>query len=63
MFLPEANIKYKLISGFYRGLKPDRIMTVSEWAERNRILSLAESARPGRFKITLTPYLKEIYDR
>lgn len=59
----QENIKYNLISGFYRGLKPDRIQTVSEWAEGNRLLSLAESARPGKFKISLTPYLKEIYDR
>ncbi len=45
------------------GLEADRILTVSEWSEENRLLTLAESARPGKFKISLTPYLKEIYDR
>ena len=45
------------------GIEPDKILTVSQWSEENRLLTLAESARPGKFKISLTPYLKEIYDR
>lgn len=51
-----------LISGFLRGLAPDPIMTVSEWADQYRELP-PESARPGKFKTDLTPYNREIADR
>ena len=37
------------------GIEPDKILTVSQWSEENRLLTLAESARPGKFKISLTP--------
>lgn len=38
---------------------PERI-TVSEWAERYRILDSKSSATPGRWSNTRTPYLVEI---
>lgn len=56
------NVDYNLIGGFLRGLKPDPLMTVSEWADAKRFLP-PESARPGPFKMSLTPYNKEISDR
>jgi phage terminase large subunit GpA-like protein len=51
-----------LVKAFLRGLMPDDIITVSEWADRYRILPM-ENAVPGRFKIAKTPYLEEIADR
>jgi phage terminase large subunit GpA-like protein len=44
------------------GLRPDPRLTVSEWAERYRMLSTKESAEPGRWRNSRTPYLKEIMD-
>ena len=58
-----SNIKYNLIDGFFRGIRPDRIVSVSEWTEANRVLANSESARPGKMKVSFTPYLREIYDR
>ena len=48
---------------FYNeGLKPDPILTLSEWADNYRILSQVSSAEPGRWNTNRTPYLREIMD-
>jgi Bacteriophage tail assembly protein len=44
------------------GLTPDPPLTVSEWAERYRMLGTRESAEPGRWRNARTPYLREIMD-
>jgi hypothetical protein len=44
------------------GLRPGPRLTVSEWAERYRMLSTKESAEPGRWRNARTPYLREIMD-
>jgi phage terminase large subunit GpA-like protein len=44
------------------GLTPDAALTVSEWADRNRILSPRDSAEPGRYRTDRTPYMREIMD-
>src|ERR687895_2640429 len=44
------------------GLKPDPLLTVSEWANRYRVLSQRASSEPGRWRTDRTPYLKEIMD-
>ena len=40
---------------------PERI-TVSEWADKNRILDGANCAIPGKWKTSFTPYLRGIMD-
>ena len=45
-----------------RGLKPLPKMTVSEWADRYRMLSSGISAEPGKWKTSRAPYQKEIMD-
>lgn len=47
---------------FNEGLKPDTVLTVSEWADAFRFLSQTASSEPGRFRTERTPYLKEIMD-
>ena len=44
------------------GLKPDPLLTVSEWADRYRMLSSRAAAEPGRYRTRRTPYMKEIMD-
>lgn len=44
------------------GLMPDPVLTVSEWADRHRVLSSKSSAEPGRWRTSRTPYLKAIMD-
>lgn len=45
-----------------RGLRPDPLLTVSEHADRHRVLSARASAEPGRWRTSRTPYLREIMD-
>ena len=47
--------------GFLAGIRPDPILTVSEWADRHRILPKI-AAEPGRWRTSRTPYLREIMD-
>lgn len=44
------------------GLKPEPLLTVSEWADTNRYLDSKSAAMPGRYRTSVTPYLKEIMD-
>ena len=44
------------------GLTPDPLLSVSEWADRHRVLSSKASAEPGRWRTSRTPYLREIMD-
>lgn len=41
-------------------ISPPKDMTVSEWADKYRILPEGTSSEPGKWKTTRTPYLKEI---
>jgi phage terminase large subunit GpA-like protein len=47
---------------FRAGLKPEPLLTVSEWADRYRTLSQRASAEPGPWRTDRTPYLREIMD-
>ncbi|MDP2433442.1 MAG: phage terminase large subunit family protein [Pseudomonadota bacterium] len=49
-------------SAWREGLNPDPMLTLSEWADRHRILSSKSSSEPGRWRTSRTPYLKEIMD-
>ncbi|UXY13850.1 phage terminase large subunit family protein [Chitiniphilus purpureus] len=44
-----------------RGAKPRDLLTVSQWADRNRWLQSGTNA-PGRWNTDLTPYLREVMD-
>jgi hypothetical protein len=44
------------------GLKPDPLLTVSDWADRYRVLSQRASSEPGRWRTERTPYLRAIMD-
>lgn len=45
-----------------KAVKPKASLTVSEWADANRILSGEGSAEKGRWQTSRTPYLREIMD-
>ncbi|MDR2001398.1 MAG: phage terminase large subunit family protein [Prevotella sp.] len=51
-----------LISGIKDGLKPEPNLTVSEWADANRILPRIAAAEHGQWRTSRTPYLKMIMD-
>lgn len=50
------------ISAVKSGLKPDAQLTVSEWADQNRILSQKSSAEAGPWRTSRTPYLRKVMD-
>ena len=47
---------------FDQGLRPDPLLTVSEWADRHRRLSGRAASEPGPWRTSRTPYLREIMD-
>ncbi len=47
---------------FRAGLKPEPLLTISQWADRYRVLSQRASAEPGPWRTDRTPYLREIMD-
>lgn len=56
------DIDFSVLGALFKGMKPDPVLTVSEWSDRKRILS-ASSAEPGPFRTSRTPYNKAIMDR
>lgn len=51
-----------LVETFFEALRPDPIFTVTEWADKYRVLSRVSSAEPGKWRTSRTPYLKDIMD-
>ena len=51
-----------IIRAWARGLAPDPSLTVSEWADRYRILSSRASSEAGRYRTDRTPYMRAIMD-
>lgn len=47
---------------FAEGIRPDPDLTISEWAERNRVLLPDTSAEPGPWRTERVPYAREIMD-
>jgi phage terminase large subunit GpA-like protein len=47
---------------FDGGLRPDPLLTVSEWADQHRRLSGKAASEPGPWRTSRTPYLREIMD-
>lgn len=47
---------------FWEGLRPDPLLTVSEWADQRRMLSPKASAEHGPWRTTRTPYLRRPMD-
>ena len=51
-----------LVHSWRQGLRPDPHLTVSEWADRYRVLAARASAEPGRYRTSRTPYMRAIMD-
>ncbi|WP_442050981.1 phage terminase large subunit family protein [Paenibacillus sp. 2TAB19] len=59
----QKNIEWtEWLSASLQILKPPEKMTVSEWADRHRILDSKTSAEPGRWSTDRTPYLRGVMD-
>lgn len=51
-----------VLEAFRQGIKPPDPLTVSQWAEKNLVLSERSTNYPGPFKLDLTPYIREPLD-
>ena len=51
-----------LLGRVLKALKPPENLTVSEWADRYRVLSTENSAEAGKWRTSRTPYLRDIMD-
>ena len=60
MTIIEGETTYRV--AFREGLRPGVKLSVSEWADRHRILSSKSSAEQGPWRTSRTPYLREIMD-
>ena len=59
--LPQHHARAAALLGALLGefLAPPPNITVTEWAERNRVLSAKDSAEPGPYRVARTPYALE----
>ena len=48
--------------GFQRGIEPDPLELLSDWADANMELPTGLSSEPGPWRTKRTPYLREILD-
>jgi len=48
--------------GWANGWQPDPLITVSEWADKHRILPQRAASEPGQWRTSRTPYAREIMD-
>ncbi len=44
------------------GLRPDSPITLTEWSDRERVLSIKGASAPGKWRTAKTPYLAQIMD-
>jgi Bacteriophage tail assembly protein len=57
----QANVQH-VAENLLAGLRPPPEMTISQWAEKYRVLAGSASSEPGRWSNERTPYLVEIMD-
>ena len=57
-----STIELAAVAGFLAGLRPEPIITVSEWADLHRRLSPKAAAEAGPWLTSRVPYLREIMD-
>lgn len=62
LFAENYDLEHYIAEEFFRGAAPDSYMSVSDWADKYRVLSSKSASEPGRWRTARTPYLKEMMD-
>ena len=52
-----------ILTNRQEAIRPDPVLTVSQWADLHRILTSKESGIPGQWDTNRTPYLREVMNR
>src|SRR6056297_2339321 len=50
------------LEAFTEAIKPEKRLSISEWAESYRILPQSTSAEPGKYRTSRVPYAQELMD-
>jgi phage terminase large subunit GpA-like protein len=50
------------LGAFRKAIQPDVQLSVSDWADEYRVLSIRNSPEPGRWRTARTPYLRDVMD-
>ena len=50
------------LKAFQRAIKPDLQLSVADWADEHRVLSIRNSPEPGHWRTDRTPYLRDVMD-
>jgi len=58
----DSNGTKEIRAAWLKGLAPDPALTVSEWADRHRILSSRAASEAGPYRTARTPYMRGIMD-
>lgn len=58
-----ANGDHVFKAAFMEGFLPKERLTVSEWADKYRILPSKTASEPGQWRTDRTPYLREVMDQ
>ena len=61
MFLQTADID-DVFSYYDEGYNPTENISVTEWAEKYRVLDTMDSNEAGKYRVSRTPYLREVMD-
>jgi phage terminase large subunit GpA-like protein len=60
--MSSATVEQLYFGSAAAGIRPDPLLTISQWADKYRKLSQRASAEPGPWRTDRTPYLREIMD-
>ncbi len=60
--LSRSGLNNSILRIWNRGLRPEPLLTVAEWADTYRMLSSKSSNAPGKWRTARTPYLREIME-
>ncbi len=58
----DGNGTERIRAAWCKGLAPDPALTVSQWADRHRILSSRAASEAGPYRTSRTPYMRGIMD-
>jgi phage terminase large subunit GpA-like protein len=57
-----TDVAATFLGAFRRAIKPDLQLSIADWADEHRMLSIRNSPEPGHWRTSRTPYLRDVMD-
>lgn len=57
-----TGIELEILRILQAGFRPEPMLTVTQWSEKNRLLNSSSAAEPGPYRVERTPFNREIMD-